>query len=681
MIDAYHIGITLKINDLVGLELIKLAQKFEELDMLALNLGRRIKSIGTEVLGIKALTLETGLFDRQLGKTNAQAILLEKNVRALNAIKFTAPSIQNFSHAGGRAQSPTFISPPIAVIVSGPAPINPPKAHAHGGGAGGRNGGHGGGIHGGNLHAGSGGMGISNLGLGLPPSVGVPLIVGAAGIYTAHTLYEAAKDYEMAFNRFKSLNLGDAVNADAEAFTRSTKQFGVTMTERMTILRDMHEVMGSYSEAKAVTPLFARMMAANSGVFGEEGNKFTSKTFQALGKVIEMRGGTNSEKEMFKQADFAQKTLTGSAGLVTPEDLLAFMKTGGVATRLLSNKAFYEESAPLIQEMSGTRYGTALMSAHQNLAMGRGSLKSLKEAARLGIIDPKMIEYTTTGTIKQVLPGALVDSDLYNTSKYQWLMKDLIPAIRSKGLRGKDGMVTGANITDDQIVNELNTIFSQRTAGNAFAQMFLQRFKIDKNVAVTEGAMGIAQLEALNKNSPVGTEKEFVAAWTDFKAEFGKSVLPAVTSMLKTGAEMLRYLGSPSISGINSKTVGVEGSLVPKGLKPINLGLTDLYDHWKTENNTPIMIEWRAKLKAQAVADYKKSEGVADNLYGPQRFFNPVASGSGSPVVVHTSVALDGRTIATAVNKVNASAISAPQASIGRMDFNRMAPSPGMNIR
>jgi hypothetical protein len=562
MIDAYAIGTTLKLHDFVTPQLLKLSEQFAKVDALALQVNKRLQKMGAEVVGVRNLAAASKALDAGLKDVNTEALLAERNLRGLKGALPTGSIGIERELAAANVEAATLERRLLGMRGLGRAggggipPILPGPGGA-GAGGGGRRGGH---IHGGNMHVGPHGFGIGGVGMGLATDMLVPLAAAGASIYVGHKFYEAAKDYDMAFTRFRTLNLGDKVNQDANSFARGTKQFGVSMTERMTVLRDMHEVMGSYEEAKSVTPLFTRMLAANRGVFGEEGNKFDTKTFQALGKVIEMRGGTSSPDEMFKQADFAQKVLTGSAGLVTPTDLLAFMKTGGVATRLLSNQAFYAQSAPMIQEMGGSRFGTALMSAHQNLAMGRGSLKSMKEAARIGLIDPGMIEYTKIGTIKQVLPGALKDEGLYNQSKYEWLLNVLIPAIRNGGVRGHGGLVKGDKITDDQIVNELNTLFSQRTASNAFAQMYLQRHKIDKNIGVTEGAMGITDLEKQYKGSAQGAEDEFGAAWKDFKAEFGKNMLPQITNMLKTGAEILRTLGdmtnNPTFKAIQGFTNG-----------------------------------------------------------------------------------------------------------------------------
>jgi len=413
------------------------------------------------------------------------------------------------------------------------------------------------------------------------------------------------------------------------------------------MLRDMHEIMGNYDEAKAITPLFSRMLAANKGVYGEEGNKFDESTFQALGKVIEMRGGTKSQDEMFRQADYAQRVMSGSAGLVTPTDMLAFAKTGGVAGRLLSNKAFYAEAAPMIQEMGGSRFGTALMSAHQNLAMGRGTLQSMREASRIGIIDPKMIEYTTIGTIKRVMPGALKDAALFDSSPYEYLLKDLIPAIREKGVVGAGNkVITGSAITDEQIVSELNLLLSNRTGANAFSQMYLQRDKIAKNVGVTQGAMGIDDLEKVYKGSPAGAEAEFDAAWTDFKTQFGKTMLPAITNMLLTGANILRTIAgaaqTPMVQSASSFTGGVAHAFA-----------------------------WPYR----AISSLFSSSAHAED--NPHASTSVAGASSGAGGNVHTTINMDGRKVAQAVTPYMAGPLGSGL-YVGGIDNNVSLPMPAL---
>ncbi|MBR8182089.1 hypothetical protein KDW54_06710 [Burkholderia ambifaria] len=651
MIDAYAIGTTLKLHDLVTPQLLKLAEQFAKVDALALQVNKRLQKIGSEVVGIRNLAAASKALDAGLKGVNTEALQAERNLRSIKGALPTGSIGIERELAAANVEAATLERRLLGMRGLGRGgsgavpPILPGLGGAGGGGGRGRRGGH---IHGGNMHVGPHGFGIGGVGMGLATDMLVPLAAAGATVYVGHKFYEAAKDYDMAFTRFRTLNLGEKINADANSFARGTKQFGVSMTERMTVLRDMHEVMGNYEEAKEITPLFTRMLAANRGVFGEEGNRFDTKTFQALGKVIEMRGGTASPAEMFKQADFAQKVLTGSAGLVTPTDLLAFMKTGGVATRLLSNKAFYEESAPMIQEMGGNRFGTALMSAHQNLAMGRGSLKSLKEAARIGLIDPGMIEYTKIGTIKQVLPGALKEEGLYNQSKFEWLLKVLIPAIRKGGVRTQKGILKGDAISDEQIVNELNTLFSQRTASNAFAQMYLQRHKIEKNIGVTEGAMGIKELEKQYQASPQGAEDEFAAAWKDFKAEFGKNMLPQVTNMLKTGADILRALGDMANNPTFKAVQDFAGGAVHAFAWPYRLMFGNANASEAAPNTGAI---------------------------------NPVANRGAMPSAMKGSVHLDGRLVGSFMADHMGRQASAPMTGTSNFDVSMGLPAPGLGYQ
>lgn len=655
MIDVYSIGTTVKLTDHVTPQLLRMAEQFAKVDAIALQVNKRLQKMSAEVTGLRNLGVAASRLDASLKGIKDQALLAEKN---LHAMKGALPSgslgieaelvaansqvniLGRQLHAL-RGAGHNFMGAGLGGGRGGVPPLPGPGGGRHGGGHGGR-------IHGGNIHVGPHGFGVGGVGMGLASDMLVPLAAAGVAVYVGHQFYEASKDYEMAFNRFKTLNLGDAVNKDADKFARGTTQFGVSMTERMTMLRDMHEIMGNYDEAKAITPLFNRMLAANKGVYGEEGNKFDEKTFQALGKVIEMRGGTKSADEMFRQADFAQRVMSGSAGLVTPTDMLAFAKTGGVAGRLLSNQAFYAESAPMIQEMGGSRFGTALMSAHQNLAMGRGTLQSMREAARIGIIDPKMIEYTTIGTIKRVLPGALKDSALFDSSPYEYLLKDLIPAIRAKGVVGPGNkLVKGSAITDEQIVSELNLLLSNRTGANAFSQMYLQRDKIAKNVAVTQGAMGIDDLEKVYKNSPQGAEDEFNAAWTDFKTSFNGSILPAITKMLLTGAAVLRAIGAASNTPMTAAQAAIDQ--VPQS-DHTTVGrwgkLGDLFGWNKPESN-------------------------------PHASSSVSGAASGASGDVHTTINVDGRKLAQAVTPY----ISGPLGSglyTGGIDPGVSLPMPGL---
>lgn len=222
-------------------------------------------------------------------------------------------------------------------------------------------------------------------------------ILGGAGYAGLHALgktIEAAKEYQQALAQFKSLNLGDAINSQADKFARGSSVIGASATDLMKTTRDLTTVLGDFGLAKQLAPGFSQLKFANQAVYGGHGMDFSENQLRSLEKIIEMKGGFKSPRDFLDQASMMQQVIAGTGGMVKPSDYLNFIKTAGVAGRLLDNKSFYYGMEPLIQEMGGNRVGTGLMSAYNNLAQGRSTVRASTELMRLGLIDPSMVEST-----------------------------------------------------------------------------------------------------------------------------------------------------------------------------------------------------------------------------------------------------------------------------------------------
>ena len=167
-----------------------------------------------------------------------------------------------------------------------------------------------------------------------------------------------------------------------------------------------------------------------------------------------------------------------------------------MAGRLLSNQSFYYGMEPLIQEMGGNRVGTGLMSAYNNLAQGRSTVRAATELMKLGLIDPSMVEYTKIGTIKQVRPGALKDTAGFGSNPYQW-MQETCSCLRC----GRSGITS-----ESGVLQEMGVLFGNRTASSLFSLMFLQQEKIAKNMKLSQNAMGTDDLVKLARSSPQGAD-------------------------------------------------------------------------------------------------------------------------------------------------------------------------------
>lgn len=364
--------------------------------------------------------------------------------------------------------------------------------------------------------------------------VGGALLGGAgyAGLHALGKTLDAAKEYQQALAQFKSLNLGDAVNAQADRFARGASVIGASATDLMRTTRDLTTVLGDFGLAKQLSPGFAQLKYANQAVYGGKGLDFNENQLRSLERIIEMKGGWKGPQDFLSQASMMQQVIAGTGGMVKPNDYLAFIKTAGVAGRLLSNQSFYYGMEPLIQEMGGNRVGTALMSAYNNLGQGRSSVRAARELMRLGLVNPSMVEYDKIGQIKQIRPGALTGMSQFAENPFAWMQQVLLPAMKARGITSEQG-----------ILNEMGVLFGNRTASSLFSLMFTQQEKILKNMKLSQGAMGTDDLVRLARSSPQGAEMALSAAWNNLKIATGNALIPVIIPALNKLAEAIRVIG------------------------------------------------------------------------------------------------------------------------------------------
>lgn len=357
--------------------------------------------------------------------------------------------------------------------------------------------------------------------------------MGVAGFAMIDKTYEAAKRYEQAFARFKALNLGDVMNDQADRFARSTNTIGASSTQLMATIRDLTAVTGDPKLALELAPKFAQMAFANKAMFGEgHGMTMDEAQIRALEKIIEIKGGYKDSATFLKQADMMQKVISGTGGMVKPSDFLAFIKTAGVSGRLLDNESFYYTMEPLIQEMSGNRVGTGMMSAYNNLGQGRSTVRAAREMMKLGLLNQKDVDYDKIGQVKAIHPGALKGFDEYTTNPYAWMKDTLIPALTKAGFT-----------TQQAMINEMGAIFGNRTGSNLFSLMLMQQSKIEKNVAIDKNAMGREDLFKQALKTPQGAEDAYTAAMERLKASMGRSLIPVVIPAIIWLTKALNFLG------------------------------------------------------------------------------------------------------------------------------------------
>ncbi|TCG09364.1 hypothetical protein BZM27_06070 [Paraburkholderia steynii] len=466
--------------------------------------------------------------------------------------------------------------------------------------------------------------------MGLMSDALIPLGAGMVTYYVGKQFYEGAKDYQDAFMRFKSLNLGDQVNAEADKFVKATKVYGVSQTELMKALGESVGLFGSFDEAKKFTPDLLTLGKANSAVFGDKNGHLDDEGLKSLLKFIDRRGGFKDEATFKRNLDLAEKMVTGSSGFLKFNDLGAFSQNAGTAFRTLSDEGLLEMEGLLI-EQGGQKAGTAWMSLYQNLVAGRTPKKTMGLLQDLGLGTLQMQEHGSVGgkPLKSLVMADIKESALLQSNPPKWMRDVLIPTMQAHGIT-----------SEAQQLKAVNDILSNRTASGQGSIMTTQQFQLLRDFHLARGAMGADKVSGMFKDSASGAEADFDAAWTDFKKQFGTTMLPQITSMLKTGTDLLRSLASITESE-NFKSFMSFASKV---------------------NGT---FGWLPK-------QFFGSANAAEPGQSPN-----VKTGTPQPFKLSTTINLDGRKIGEAATDYILNGMGKPQSTSSGFDFTRAAPPIG----
>jgi hypothetical protein len=530
MIEEYAVGVSLRLHDLLSAPLLKISGTFKEIDAMIIRVNKNLKGLSVESDGIRAIATASKSLGQHLGTADRQAASLEKHLAAIKALG------------------------PNALI---PVPVS----RGDGGGKGG---------HGGGVHVGPGGVGMSAATLGLGDAL-LPAAGAAAVIYGEKKLFDAAKDYEQVFQRFKALNLGDTVNAEADKLARGAHKFGVSSTDLMKVLSESVGLFGSFEEAKKYAPKIAELARANSGIFQGATGDLDEHGIMGLLKFIDRRGGFKDEAAFNKNVNLAEKLVTGSGGRIKFSDLDQFSQRGGTAFRGLSDEGVMGMAGLLI-EQGGNAAGVGFMSMYQNLVAGRTPKKTMALMQEMGLGKLEYQEHATVGgkSLKSLIMTGIKDSELLQADPRRWYVETFLPALAAKGIT-----------KESDIVKTTNDLLSNRTASNQGTIFTTQDLQLLRDYNLVKNAKSADQVTGMYKTTGAGAEEDFQAAWSEFKVEWGRSVLPQVTEMLRGAAELLR-----SMSGFHDKHKGlidtVEGEAKPGFLPNTVRKFIDLFTHPKT---------------------------------------------------------------------------------------------------
>lgn len=537
---------------------------------------------------------------------------------------------QLLADPAGMPYTPFRTVPPGGTVGGGGAGGAGNGGRPGGGGPGNAGGGGRGGFHGGAIHMGPGGIGIGPVGMSAGGAL-LPIAVTAASVWGGKALYEAARDYETAYTRFRTLNLGAEVNKQANDFARGSRVFGVASKDLMETVRESVGMFGSMPNALKVAPMLAQLNAANSGLFGGKIGAIDEGAARSLMRFNDMRGLTDSPEDFTRGLNLAQRMVTGSGGALKFTDLEQMAKRGGAAFKGLSDDGIMM-LATLAQEQGGATTGTALMSLYQNLVAGRTTKKTMSALSEAGLVT---LGSVTTGAVGEKKTTStqitsIKDEKMLRENPGLWLMTYGTQAAQASGAR-----------TDSEVVAFMNKLVSNRVGSNMAANFTTQGMQAMRDFNLTKNAMGADQTVGAWKQTLGGKEAEFIASWNNFKTEFGTAALPAFSSLLTNGANFLRGINSFMESPAIKTFIGV----YEKGFKWQGSVLSNLF------SSAPMG-------QAAPAGGFVASQTEGGAFLGTR---SPIRGAPQSMIQVESTTVLDGRAIAKTVSQHQAKELQRPQ--------------------
>lgn len=353
---------------------------------------------------------------------------------------------------------------------------------------------------------------------------------GVGALYAMRKPIDETKRMDITENRIGALGLGKDATKEATQYARAMKTFGTSTLDNMGLMLDGVTAFADVHHAKMVAPTLAKMKFGNEAMFGAEQGAENERLFMDMLKVIELRNGLKSEAAFNKQANIIQQVVTATGGRVQAPEWLNAIKTGGIAVKGLSDEALYYKMEPIVQELGGHRYGTAAMSAYQNIYQGRTTKRAANNMERLGLIaDPSKLKHDKAGQISFLDVGAIKGAALFKKDQFAWMEQVLLPELAKKGITERG-----------QIHDAIGSIFTNRTASSLFSTMYDQREQIHKNAKLNAGAENIDQLSDRAQNTTTGKEIEAKAKLHDAYLKFGTTILPVYTKAIEIATDALK---------------------------------------------------------------------------------------------------------------------------------------------
>ena len=366
-------------------------------------------------------------------------------------------------------------------------------------------------------------------------AIGVAEAGAGAGILAMFKpAMEAASEYQQQLARLGAMGFGDAITNQAAKAARSMQIMGASVIQTTEAMRDAMAIVPNLTEAKLLAPTLARVPFA-AKMYGLDAGGAQRSALNMM-RAAEQREGMGHPHAILKAVNEMWKMAAFSGFRLTGNDFRSLSATGSTAFKLLSSRGLMNLE-PALQEMGGSRVGTALMSAYQGLIMGQmlvGNSTVINTLQKLHLLTGHNLLRAKDGHIKRLMPGAVVGTNL--------LMSD--PATWFATVFTQHAMRYGGAKNLDDLMKLSSEIQSNRT-GKTLAAILLQNAAaIPLKTSQIMKSDDIDQAAARYGGTAAGRYAAAGAAWETAKVNFGVAALPWATKALTGLTDLITKLTS-----------------------------------------------------------------------------------------------------------------------------------------
>ena len=423
--------------------------------------------------------------------------------------------------------------------------------------------------------------------------------------------------------------MADAVKA---AWSVSYSVPTSTASDNLKAIGDLVPAFGNVKDAINNIESLQKLNAVISNFGGKPDQVFD------IAKALETRGAASDPTRFNKEAGMMVQATEDTHGRVAARDYLQFIRQANPFATGFSNDFLYKIAPTLMQDMGGSRAGTAVTSFENTLVGGRMTKAAKGLFQQFGLLDGNAaFSEGSAGTVQ--LKGSRVKgSDLALSDPNRWVNEVLVPALDRHGFT-----------TAKQQEEVMAKLFSNRNSQRIAVEFHVNQGRYAKDAGIigqTENPF--KAFDNMKDNDPKMLGVEIWSQLQDVLVNIGKDALPHVLGPLQLFRDALIDLNKVLNGDASLMGAAFNGAI----RKPIS-------DAFAPRNAQEAAVK-------HGIADFLVMAGILD-----KKSAAPPSSDSSSQGAKSGDVYLDKRKVGTVIYKDMADQMNEPSSSGQGFDSRR----------